>query len=608
MSTSVRRLALAGIIGVLLPALLLANPIVNFQGILVDAQSDTIVADGEYDFEFSIYDQPAGGSLAWQELHPNVPVQDGIYSVNLGATSSLDGLDFQANIYWLEISVDGTVFPARHQITYNIASLWAAKSTLADTASVAKSFNIPSAGVNDSQINWGTSAGQVSGADMPLVDEFQHSAATNVQDVLDDIDAAIPAIPGDITEVSTPAGGGLTGGQMSGGVSLSIIADGVSETHVNWGTAANQISGLDVPLVAEFQHSAATNVQDVLDDIDAAIPAIPGDITEVSTPAGGGLTGGQMSGGVSLSIIADGVSETHVNWGTAANQISGLDVPLVAEFQHSAATNVQDVLDDIDAAIPTSIGDITDVIEGTGINVSQPQGPQPTVSLDPGFALTGTDASMQGTAAPLLDMQNSAALASGDNLWLQSTATNALSGTWVLYSKTYKGSSAVFEKTTDDNEFALEVYSPTNTITGEAIYAWGRGDATAGWFDVAMGADGQIRRLSSIYNSNEEKMVYFTGTATLSGGRTRIAFDASARDIIDSDKPLRVFFTPKNGWSGLYVESSDAAGFNVITGAGDQQITFDWFAIAPLKERPISREAMMSPEERAKVQQLGIGR
>ncbi|HEX7343187.1 MAG TPA: hypothetical protein VF398_02925 [bacterium] len=528
MSTSVRRLALAGIIGVLLPALLLANPIVNFQGILVDAQSDTIVADGEYDFEFSIYDQPAGGSLAWQELHPNVPVQDGIYSVNLGATSSLDGLDFQANIYWLEISVDGTVFPARHQITYNIASLWAAKSTLADTASVAKSFNIPSAGVNDSQINWGTSAGQVSGADMPLVDEFQHSAATNVQDVLDDIDAAIPAIPGDITEVSTPAGGGLTGGQMSGGVSLSIIADGVSETHVNWGTAANQISGLDVPLVAEFQHSAATNVQDVLDDIDAAIP--------------------------------------------------------------------------------TSIGDITDVIEGTGINVSQPQGPQPTVSLDPGFALTGTDASMQGTAAPLLDMQNSAALASGDNLWLQSTATNALSGTWVLYSKTYKGSSAVFEKTTDDNEFALEVYSPTNTITGEAIYAWGRGDATAGWFDVAMGADGQIRRLSSIYNSNEEKMVYFTGTATLSGGRTRIAFDASARDIIDSDKPLRVFFTPKNGWSGLYVESSDAAGFNVITGAGDQQITFDWFAIAPLKERPISREAMMSPEERAKVQQLGIGR
>jgi len=255
-----------------------------------------------------------------------------------------------------------------------------------------------------------------------------------------------------------------------------------------------------------------------------------------------------------------------------------------------------------------AIGDVTDVVQGNGINVTQPQGPQPTVSLDPGFALTGTDASMQGTAAPLLDMQNSAALASGDNLWLQSTATNALSGTWVLYSKTYKGSSAVFEKTTDDNEFALEVYSPNNNVTGEAIYAWGRGDATAGWYDVAMGADGQIRRLSSIYNSNEEKMVFFTGTATLASGRTRIAFDASVRDVIDSNKPLRVFFTPKNGWSGLYVESSDAAGFNVVTGAGDQRISFDWFAIAPLKERPISREAMMNPEERTKVQQLSGGR
>ncbi len=608
MSTSVRRLALAGIVGALFPALLLANPIVNFQGILVDAQSDTIVADGDYDFDFSIYDQPAGGSLAWQESHPNVPVQDGIYSVNLGATNSLEVLDFQSSSYWLEISVDGTVFPARHQITYNIASMWAAKSTLADTALVAKSFNIPSAGVNDSQIDWGTSAGQVSGADMPLVDEFQHSAATNVQDVLDDIDAAIPTVIGDITDVSTPVGGGLAGGQMSGSVSLSIAADGVNETHVNWGTSTDQISGVDVPLVDEFQHSAATNVQDVLDDIDSAIPTIPGDITEVSTPAGGGLTGGQVSGSVSLSIAADGVNETHVNWGTAANQISGADVPLVDNFQHSSAMNIQNVLDDIDAAIPMAIGDVTDVIQGSGINVTQPQGPQPTVSLDPAFALTGTDASMQGTAAPLLDMQNTAALASGDNLWLQSTATNALSGTWVLYSKTYKGSSAVFEKTTDDNEFALEVYSPTNTVTGEAIYAWGRGDATAGWFDVALGATGQIRRLSAVYNSNEEQMIFFTGTAALASGRTHIAFDASVRDVIDANKPLRVFFTPKNGWSGLYVESSDAAGFNVVTGAGDQQISFDWFAIAPLKERPISREAMMSPEERAKVQQLSGGR
>jgi len=103
-------------------------------------------------------------------------------------------------------------------------------------------------------------------------------------------------------------------------------------------------------------------------------------------------------------------------------------------------------------------------------------------------------------------------------------------------------------------------------------------------------------------------MIYFTGTAALSGGRTHISFDSSIRDIIDSSKPLRVFFTPKNGWSGLYMESSNSEGFNVVTGAGDQQITFDWFAIAPLKERSVTREAMMSPDERAKVQQLNSRR
>jgi len=448
MSTSLRRLAPAGIISLILPVLLLANPIVNFQGILVDAPSDTIVANGNYDFDFSVYDQPSGGSLIWNELHQNVPVQDGIYAVNLGETSSLEVLDFRAHTYWLEISVNDSPLPTRHQITYSVASMWAAQASRADTANVAANFNIPAAGVNDTQINWGTSANQVSGADVPLLDEFQNSNATNVQDVMDDLDAAIPTNP----------------------------------------------------------------------------------------------------------------------------------------------------------------GDITDVVEGNGLNVSQPQGPQPSVSLDSTFTLTGAEIALSGTAAPLLDMQNSAGLASGDNLWLQSTATNALSGTWVLYSKTYKGSAAVFDKTTDDNEFALEVYSPNNNITGEAIYAWGRGDATAGWYDVVMGANGQIRRLSSIYNSNEEKMIYFTGTSTLSGGRTSIAFDSSVRDVIDSSKPLRVFFTPKNGWSGLYMESSSSDGFNVVTGAGDQQITFDWFAIAPLKERPVTREIMMSPEERAKFQQVNSSR
>ena len=129
MSTSLYRLAPAAIIGLLFPALLLANPIVNFQGILVNAQSDTIVANGNYDFDFSIYDQASGGALIWNELHQSVPVQDGIYAVNLGETSSLEVLDFRAHTYWLEISVNDSPLPTRQKITYNIASMWSARAS-----------------------------------------------------------------------------------------------------------------------------------------------------------------------------------------------------------------------------------------------------------------------------------------------------------------------------------------------------------------------------------------------------------------------------------------------------------------------------------------------
>ncbi|KPA11983.1 conserved hypothetical protein, secreted, partial [Candidatus Magnetomorum sp. HK-1] len=56
---------------------------IHFQGILTDA--DTKAINGFYDMEFTLWltDQPEGTSV-WQEIHENVILHAGVYSVNLG--------------------------------------------------------------------------------------------------------------------------------------------------------------------------------------------------------------------------------------------------------------------------------------------------------------------------------------------------------------------------------------------------------------------------------------------------------------------------------------------------------------------------------------------
>jgi hypothetical protein len=109
----------------------------------------------------------------------------------------------------------------------------------------------------------------------------------------------------DITAVLTPPAGGLTGGGTSGSLSLSIQPSyKLPQTCANgqvtkwnggtWGCA---------------------------DDIDTTSA---GDITAVLTPAGGGLTGGADSGGVSLSLATGGVTAEKIASGEVVKSLNGL--------------------------------------------------------------------------------------------------------------------------------------------------------------------------------------------------------------------------------------------------------------------------------------------
>ncbi len=59
----------------------------SYQGRLLDAGSQPVT--GDYTIIFTLHDAPVGGALLWTEDHVNVPVTDGLFSVELGETVPL---------------------------------------------------------------------------------------------------------------------------------------------------------------------------------------------------------------------------------------------------------------------------------------------------------------------------------------------------------------------------------------------------------------------------------------------------------------------------------------------------------------------------------------
>lgn len=99
----VKRLALflvpaaLALLALLFPALATAaNPLlINFQGKVVNANG-TNVTDGSYSFTFKLYTVSSAGTAVWTETK-NLSVANGIFQTELGDTTSLSSIDFNAN-------------------------------------------------------------------------------------------------------------------------------------------------------------------------------------------------------------------------------------------------------------------------------------------------------------------------------------------------------------------------------------------------------------------------------------------------------------------------------------------------------------------------------
>jgi hypothetical protein len=79
--------------------------LVGYQGRLVDPTTGQVKPDGGYSITFSLYTQASGGTAAWTETK-TVAVSNGVFSTQLGDTTSLGTDLFNGQALWLGIQVE----------------------------------------------------------------------------------------------------------------------------------------------------------------------------------------------------------------------------------------------------------------------------------------------------------------------------------------------------------------------------------------------------------------------------------------------------------------------------------------------------------------------
>jgi hypothetical protein len=148
-------------------------------------------------------------------------------------------------------------------------------------------------GIKDTMIDWGTSTGQVSGGDVPIIDAGGYFALDNVEDALQQIGSALASnfafgtfIPtagtsivadttGDTATLTASDGAiAITGTALTDTLDFTITSTGIKDYMIDWGTSTGQVSAGDVPVLDTANYFSIDNVEAALAQLAAATPGI----------------------------------------------------------------------------------------------------------------------------------------------------------------------------------------------------------------------------------------------------------------------------------------------------------------------------------------------
>jgi hypothetical protein len=197
---------------------------------------------------------------------------------------------------------------------------------------------------------------------------------------------------------------------------------------------------------------------------------------------------------------------------------------------------------------------------------------------------------------PVLNVHNTRPSSFADGGWFESGS--GVSGiTWTVYSHCFEGRAGFFQKSTDDNYYALHVTAAS--ASSEGLYVQG----TLVYTGLAARAVPTSRGNEAVFGVTAVDVdVMASGSGALSAGAARVEFDRLFAESISGAADLRVTATPIGAWSALYVERIDAGGFTLRSDAGDRDVAFNWVAVGRAKGYERTPEiAIPDPAEDARV-------
>jgi hypothetical protein len=324
--------------------------VINYQGSLVD--STGIPVTGEVNLAFRFYDGPDLGATAlptnateWSELHPNVEVTSGRFSVQLGSLVPLPAalFDDRAQL-WLDVTVDDETLSPRVQIAsvpfaleaQSVVSGAAVRSVngVTDDVVLRQGDNVtitqesneltisavgPDGGLSSVIVEEPLTGDGTSGAPIQLpdgaittakladnavtTDIIQNETITNAKLAANAAVLSLNGVRGDVTlqgsggaEVSSSGNTITVSAVVPDGGLTSVSSDG---TLAGNGTSDSPLGLADDALVGGDDIGISRTGSDAF-EISFTGEVSDGDITGVS--AGAGLSGGGTSGNVELSI------------------------------------------------------------------------------------------------------------------------------------------------------------------------------------------------------------------------------------------------------------------------------------------------------------------
>ncbi|MEW5944706.1 MAG: hypothetical protein AB1742_00770 [bacterium] len=265
--------------------------LMSYQGRVTDLNGVPI-ADGSYNMTFGLFTTDTLGVAVWTETQLGVAVENGLFSVNLGASAPLVITDFNQSL-WLEVTIGVTTYSPRHRVVSAGYALGIPDNAV--TAAKIKDGEIANADISaaaaiaDTKLAQITTAGKVSESaltgtnwtdltDGGLTALHQHDASTltgvvHLAPAAADADASTnPSIyinktglSGNLAQIQV--GGvnkftvGYDGTIDTASVDAASMVDGAALTEIADDDGAG--SGLDADLLDGYDWTTVPNVTDI---------------------------------------------------------------------------------------------------------------------------------------------------------------------------------------------------------------------------------------------------------------------------------------------------------------------------------------------------------